>query len=65
MTCSSETVGSGRGVGYFTLLSKELFDIEAMWIGMIVLGLLSLTLHGLVQVFEQRVVLRFFPLRLV
>jgi NitT/TauT family transport system permease protein len=65
VTIFSETVGSGRGVGYFTLLSKELFDIEAMWIGMIVLGLLSLTLHWLVQVFEKRIVLRLFPLRLV
>jgi NitT/TauT family transport system permease protein len=65
VTIFSETVGSGRGVGYFTLLSKELFDIEAMWIGMLVLGAISLTLHLCVQVFEKQVVQKFFPLRLV
>lgn len=55
VTIFSETIGSGQGLGALTIRAKSLFDIELMWVGILVVGMLSVLIH---QAFE--IAQRFF-----
>lgn len=45
LTILSETLVSSGGIGAFTLRAKSLFDLELMWIGIIVMGIVGFLLH--------------------
>ncbi|MBC6457207.1 ABC transporter permease [Actinomadura sp. HBU206391] len=51
----SEMVASRDGIGYFVLQSQRSFEIPAMWGGVILLGLLGLTLSWIFVRVEDRV----------
>ncbi|GAA2088181.1 ABC transporter permease [Actinomadura alba] len=51
----SEMVASRNGIGYFVLQSQRSFEIPAMWGGVILLGLLGLTLSWIFVRVENRV----------
>jgi NitT/TauT family transport system permease protein len=55
LTILSETLASSRGIGAFTLQAKSLFDLELMWIGMIVVGLVGYLLHEIFSLVERHI----------
>jgi sulfonate transport system permease protein len=55
----SEMVASTNGLGYFILNSQRTFTIAPMWSGIILLGLLGVTLNA-VYVLVERLVLRWY-----
>ncbi len=50
-----EYLGSARGIGYIILLAESVFDINAVFAGLIVLTVVALALDALVTVLERRV----------
>ena len=54
VTVFSETIGSASGIGAFTIRAKNLFDIELMWVGILVAGILSLVLHEILELIGKR-----------
>ena len=59
VTIFSETIGSGQGIGALTIRAKSLFDIELMWVGMLVVGLLSFLIHQFFEAIERALVSNF------
>jgi sulfonate transport system permease protein len=50
-----EYLGSARGIGYVILLAESVFDINAVFAGLIVLTVVALALDAVVTVLENRV----------
>jgi ABC-type nitrate/sulfonate/bicarbonate transport system permease component len=50
----SELVASSNGIGYFVLQSQRSFDIDAMWSGIVLLGLLGYVLNAAFLLVERR-----------
>lgn len=51
----SELIGAENGVGYYVQLAQRSFDINAMWAGTILLGLLGFGFNALFVAVERRV----------
>jgi ABC-type nitrate/sulfonate/bicarbonate transport system permease component len=55
LTILSETLVSSSGIGAYTLRAKSLFDLELMWIGIIVVGLVGFLLHEIFTFAERQI----------
>ncbi|MBM9464539.1 ABC transporter permease [Aeromicrobium sp. YIM 150415] len=51
---TSEMVASTNGIGYFVFLAQQRFAVDAMWAGVILLGLLGVVLNFLLSAIERR-----------
>ena len=51
----SEMLGSGIGIGAFIIHSQATFMIADMWVGILILGVLGITLNVLFQMTESRI----------
>lgn len=57
----TELVASTNGIGYFILESQQTFNLTAMWSGVLLLGVLGMTLSLVVVRLEQIVQARIVP----
>ena len=54
MTIASELLGSGFGIGAFTLIATDSFMIIDAWTGVILMGILGFSVNILFNVVERR-----------
>lgn len=62
LTVISELVATSEGVGFSILQSQRNFQIDSMWAGMLMLGIVGVTINALFTLFERRV-LRWYHAR--
>lgn len=55
VTIASELLGSGFGIGAFTLISTDMFMIVDAWTGVILMGILGFTINYIFDLVERRV----------
>lgn len=55
VTIASELLGSGFGIGAFTLIATDSFMIVDAWTGVILMGLLGFTVNFIFDLLERRV----------
>jgi ABC-type nitrate/sulfonate/bicarbonate transport system permease component len=51
----SEMLGATNGIGYFTLRAQSTFNIQNMWAGVILIGVLGLLSNSVLSAIERRV----------
>lgn len=56
LTILGETLASAEGVGAYMLRAKSLFDVELMWIGILVVGVVGFVLHELFEFWERKMI---------
>jgi ABC-type nitrate/sulfonate/bicarbonate transport system permease component len=56
LTILGETFASTEGIGAYMLRARSLFDIELMWIGIAVVGIIGFLLHELFDVLERTLI---------
>jgi sulfonate transport system permease protein len=55
ITIVSEMLGSGVGIGAFVIRSQSTFMIPEMWVGIIVVGIVGLTLNEIFNFLERKI----------
>lgn len=55
VTVISEMVGSADGIGFTILRAQRTYDMPGMWSGVVILGLIGITLNALITFGERRI----------